>query len=358
MPKTVAVVVGDLGGCKELLGAVKLLEERGVKCIWFCDSSGKAADVLNKNDIAFHYRLPEQNDWAGDFILVGTSASAVEAQIVWTNYGHKNNIKVCWMEDLYGTGERKAVASVSPDVMLVIDETAKKIAQRVRPEVPTMVVGKPIFADLAIKLQKKSEIRQKIHSDLKIPDGTPLLTYTSGGEIPARVVEHMRMLMFVLEPRKGFVFAPRFHPKLPVVLREELWKGAEEIFGSRLIDARNVDITELVMSSDMLFSDWGCTESYVGVLANVPVGLMMYPEDSRLNDCGYPNATPPLLLTNSADNISNYDACRYSAAFAFMPNIGDFNDRVLEICRRPYLPLLQRGAEINIADTVLSLISS
>ncbi len=345
MTKTVAVVVGDIGGCKELLGAVKLLEERGVKCLWFCDPRGKAVDVLNKNSIAFEQRLPNSDKDAVNTILIGTSATAHFLQRAWTNYGHEKNIKVFWMEDLYGTGERQAVAEDSPDVMLVIDETAKRIAQNVRPNTPTVVVGKPSFGDLALKLQRQSEIRQKVRNELNLWYAS-LCTYTSGGEVPLRAEAQTEMLIRQLDLWPGVVFAPRFHPKLPESLREKLYKEAEQAFGSRTVDARNVDITELVMSSDVLFSDWGCTESYVGVLARVPVGLMMFPEDPRLNDCGYQNATPPLLMTGSANNIVDEEAFD---EFSFMR---DITDEVIKR-RKPYLPLLQPGAAINIADTVM-----
>lgn len=347
MPKTVAVVVGDMGGCKELLGAVKILEERGVKCLWYCDPLGKAVDVLNKNNIAFEARLPNDND-AVDVILIGTSDTAHFLQRAWTNFGHEKNIKVFWMEDLYGCAEHKAVMSDSPDVLLVIDETAKKIAQSVRPDTPTVVVGKPTFGHLAHKLQFQSEVRREVRSELNLTEEAFLHTYASGG-ISLRVKAQMKMIVEHLDLWRGVVFAPRLHPKLPESLREKLWKEAEAVLGSRLIDARSLDITGLVMSSDVLLSDWGCTESYVGVLANVPVGLMMFPEDSRLNECGYLNATPPLLMTGSAEAITDAQA---------FDNFGFMIDSPKEAVKRrePYLSLLQPGAEINIADAVLSAI--
>jgi hypothetical protein len=191
----VFVVVGDIGSAKELLPAVRVLESRGVNVRWIADPSDKAkapTDVLDKAGIVYERGIPSVFSFA-KVILVGTSATAVSAQLLWTVYGIESNIPVLWYEDLWGTGSRPSTQLVSPNHMLVIDDAAAAIARTVRPSLDVTVVGKPTFGALPSQ-EQAAEICMNLRSKYNLTDADFLVTVGFGGDPPERAFEQLKAM--------------------------------------------------------------------------------------------------------------------------------------------------------------------
>ena len=247
-------VYGDIGGAHETLPAMQLLEKDGVAVKHFVlgERAQAGINVLEKARVPYESRGPEADDKPA-VIVVGTSETAVEGQIEWTKFGEEKNIPVVWVEDLWGCGEHKSTQGVCPTVMCVVDDIATRVARSVRPTLATEVVGKYSFGALAKKLANAEEIRTKTREQLAARLGIrdfsgKIVTYGSGGEVPARAYAHLQ----ALGEHGGLasccddevIFVPRFHPKLPEAdkrqLRIEALKvgtyvvmGARHRYGSR-----------------------------------------------------------------------------------------------------------------------------
>ena len=315
----VFAVVGDIGGCKEVLPAVQELEKMGVSLEFFVDPGQKAkagTEVLLKAGRDYQSRFPHPED-RPKAILIGTSATAVEAQIEWTKFGRENGIPVIWLEVLWGTGEREATRSVSPDVMCTLDEIAARIVSSVRPDIRVEITGKPTFGGLAKYIPTQSEItasiRKQLMDQVGLTDNNALfVTYWSGGEDPKRVEEHLKALHKLdrLITHRNVIFAPRLHPKLPADSKENLMKLA--FHGNYYIaDASKMNPDELTIASSVNIADWGSTGMYTRPLCGVPPVMCLFPDDKeRRVRVGYPEGEPPLLLANAGYGVLSGDDLR------------------------------------------------
>ena len=88
--KIVYAVVGDIGGAREVLPAMQMLEKKyGTEIKWFVDASLKAkagTDVLDKAGIVYETRWPVPDD-NPDVVVYGTSETAIDAQMMWSAFG-------------------------------------------------------------------------------------------------------------------------------------------------------------------------------------------------------------------------------------------------------------------------------
>lgn len=296
--KRVAVVVGDIGGAVELVPAVKELHDRGIEVEWIVDPLGQGWVVLDREAIAYGvagatgYEVGQVFGY--DLVLVGTSATAVQAQIEWTRRAQTGAIPVLWYEDLWGTGERPVVHGVTPDVMLVVDQVAGQIAQRARPALATVVVGKPTFEELsAFDEPRIFETRQRLRRQAGVSDDVFLLVYWGAGD-PARVTIHLSVLREL--PRVGsrpVTLAPRLHPKMPG--HREAWQLVFE-GPAAMINLPAVPALELNCAADAVFGEFGGTQTYAAALVGTLPIIAMWPDnrEKRLA-CGFPDGDPPLI---------------------------------------------------------------
>lgn len=317
-PQTIYCVVGDIGGAKEVMLVSRELERRGAVIKWFLDSSpkAKAGDVLKKAGIAYETREPNENDKMG-MILIGTSATAMSAQMEWTKWGKERGVPVLWMEDLHGTGSRANSRSVAPDAMLVIDEMAEKIAQKIRPNLRTFVVGKPTFSDPKEMPNRDcgDDIRYEIYDKLNLHCGKygdekdKLVVIGFGGDPAERAEAQLgdilkEMTNWIMKDE--IVVAWRFHPKHPK--KEEMYLQAmvgTAVLGIRTVDARAVDMNHLTIAAHLCVADWGNTNQLVGLLHRTPVVTMLFPEDARLIETYPPDGVPPVLESDYRWGVKN-----------------------------------------------------
>lgn len=347
----IAVVVGDIGSAKEIVPAVKVLEARGIKVRWFADSAGKAKiDVLEKQGVAYEMVIPD--GYKPSVIVVGTSATAAVLKVEFTKYGRENGIPVLWVEDLYGTGERQNSLGVSPDVMLVIDDIAAQIAKTVRPGLDVRVVGKPTFGKLPTEDEAK-DVRNKIRESVGLNDSKFLLTVSFGGDPAERALAQLPEIVRAIQrDLSGAVtVAWRFHPKHPKV--DELWKMATES-GIKFVDARKLDIFELILASNCVVADWGNTDPYKGLLYGVPTITMLFPDDyERREGAGYPNGVPPIIAS-----AKHWGARTPEDLTVLIYRVKQGEEAAWRYTRneraKPFLALKQLGAEKNIADEILN----
>jgi len=357
--KSVYIIVGDLGSARELLLAEKEIISRDARIKWFVSAGGKAGDLLTKDKIVFRGRGPDASD-CPDLLLIGTGATAYQAQIEWTKWGRANNVPVLWLEDLWGCGEHSVVRGVSPDAMLVNDGVAAEIARTIRPDLETVAVGKATFEPLAEVEKNATEIRRRVRKELGVNMADFLVLYSSGGS-PDRAAEHLQALAKIPNQsyglRHNFVFAPRLHPKLPDDKKPHLSKFVAR-GDKRAVDACRIPLEELIVSSEAVVADWGCTEGYKSVLLKVPTIVTLFPDDAndaeRRTDVGYPGGIPPLIKTGSAIAVRSAEDLRdglWEISHLYWAVI-----QAMAKNREPYIHLLRPGASARVADAVMKRI--
>lgn len=361
----VYAVVGDIGGAKEILPVVQILQGKyGAAVKWFVDSSPKAkagTEVLDKAEIPYERRDPKHSDYP-KVIVVGTSATAVESQIDWTRYGIENNIPVIWVEDLHGTGSVKNVRGVSPDLMVVVDEIASRCANAIRPSLKTSVLGKPSFANLPVLIEKAPEIRAVVRKELGLGEYAFLVHCMFGGEPQERAWTQVMELerrtytirMCLSMARNVFVMC-RFHPKHPDV--EELRERTASVLGTRFIDgARVKDAQHAVIASDFLFSEYSANDQFTGLLAGVPVGTLLFPYDCGWRiERGYPEGVPPILIGREEWGVASIEKMSELVCLAVKNH--EFVKETTENRAKPFRTLLEPGAAERIADVVKSYLN-
>lgn len=289
--KKVSIVVGDIGSAKELIPAAKILTSRGVDVQWFVDPAGKGCKVLDSHQILYHTRTEAIGSNVGNLILIGTSATAVSEQIVWTIIGQDMSIPVIWYEDLWGTGELPVTRCVDPNVILCISQTAADIARRVRPHMNALVVGKPSFEN--IKHIDVAATRQLVRSRLKVHHDNFMVVYWGGGDT-ARVRHHIRAIN-TYAGLYGLAFVPRLHPKMPDL--EEIVTMVN-MSRFRVCWADQEIPEELNCAADAVIGEWGSTQTYAAALVGTRPLLVMWPDDKlKRLDCGFDNGIPPLVST-------------------------------------------------------------
>lgn len=306
MQKRIIAVFGDIGGCKETVPALALLKKHGtgIEIVLDAGPQSRAGTVLPP-DIGptSQGRMPVDGD-APDAIVVGTSATAVGAQIVWTDWGRARGIPVIWVEDLYGTGERASVRGCAgPSHMCVIDAAARDIASRAWPHASMAVCGKPSFGHLGELIARQVDVRQQVRERLDVRAGERLLTWFSSGE---RGEDEMSTAVGGIEPLRhqaGLRVAARLHPKLaePALSRiQDQIASWPKPFLVDPVAAGAINADELTIGSDIVVGSWGSTQCYVAVLARVACISTHYgPPDRRL-EVGYPTGFSPAVASGAA----------------------------------------------------------
>lgn len=281
----VVIVVGDMGGANECIPVGLLLASSGHFVEWIvCPSKFARAQVkLDEAKIAYERRLPEEGDAVADMILIGVSATAVDAQKAFTAFGKARNISVIWLEDLFGTGSIKAVSECSPDLMLVISEVAATLARTVRPGLEVKVVGKPSFGKLIPKFYTGSSLRRKLISTCHLPSDVLIVACVLSGE---HVLEQVRVLMRTPSP-VGYpqvALILRLHPKLSGEIKDEAMQIMATAQNLLIKTAPELTTDEVVIASDLVISGHSATEQYVGLLASVPALITMFPGEEACRE--------------------------------------------------------------------------
>ncbi|MBI2024421.1 hypothetical protein HYT00_03485 [Candidatus Giovannonibacteria bacterium] len=309
--KDVFIVVGDLGSAADLVPVAQELEARKIGVQWLADPNGKArTDVLEKKDISYEMLLSSECQGPlPKVILCGTSSGYADLQVSWTLFGKAQSIPVLWYEDLWGTGEQENERGADPDVMLVLDDIAAKIALNIRPNIATTVVGKPTFGKIPA-FEEIPAIRARIREKLGLTESDFLVSWGFQGEPAKMAVAHVgEILRSGLKLDDGMIVAWRLHPKH--LRRDELWEVLTKTGIRYVEEARSVDLLELYLSSNAVIVPWGATDGYKAVLRGIPTITPMFPSgeqakklydfddlESRISS-GFINGMPPLLMGNN-----------------------------------------------------------
>lgn len=350
--KRVVVVVGDMGGALETVPGVLALQilDPEAELRWIIDPGelARANTVLDKAKISYERRLPSPDD-TPSVIVIGTSATAVEGQIAWTQHGKDRGIPVIWVEDLFGTGSRKATQVVSPDVMLTIHPVAEEIAQRVRPGLKTVTVGKPSFARIPTLIPQKPAIRQKVREALGINDKF-LITWIFGGEPAERAWSQLEAFKHAHHDLSSinYVVMPRFHPKHPE--KQKLETAMKDILAKRVLEDTG-SLDEVILAADFVIADWGSTDTYTSMFVDVPVATVLFPDDTpRRVAAGYINGLPP-ALTGHEDwglpSVHHLVSCAKFVECYPKSTAARTRDRAIQ-----FQELLRPGAAERIADEI------
>jgi hypothetical protein len=356
----VYAIYGDIGGAKEVLPAVQLLAKEGVLVKHFVlgERARAGTDVLEPAGVSYEKRGPETGDKPA-VIVCGTSETAPEGLIEWTKFGRDRSIPVIWVEDLWGAGEHKRTQVVSPNVMCVIDEIAAHIAQGVRPDIQTEVVGKPSFAALAKKLENVEQIRETTRAQLAARLGIrnfegKIVTYGSGGEVPARAYLHLKALCEDGGLGSYYdgevIFVPRFHPKLAEDDKRRLRVEALKV-GAYVVMAHDLDMDFVTVASDVNIGDWGSTSMYTSAIFGIPPVMCMFPDDiERRLGAGYPDGEPPLLIAKAGSGAIH--AASFRGILNEILSKSDHYWQVTFEYAAPFRKLLEPGAEERIVEVV------
>lgn len=361
MGKYIVAVFGDIGGCTETLPALEILNRREFAIEAILSQGGKAESVLNVAGAAAGVPVlsgDRLNGHIPDAIVVGTSATAIDAQLAWTDWGRRHGIPVIWVEDLYGCAEREAVRGCGgPNVLCVIDEAAAAIARNGWPLAKIAVCGKPSFERVGALLAQQDTIRAQVRSKLDVNPRERLLTWFSGGERPD---EEIMTLIEGIEPLQkyaGLRIAVRVHPKIPEQMLEVVrcritaWSNR---FRIDPLAVRAVDADELTIASDIVVGSWGGTQCYVAVLARAAcISTHFGPAEERLA-VGYPDGLSPVVAARAA--------MAAMTPAEIVARVGDVlcgcgEGAHIEAVRNvPFRPLIAPGAAARIADAIVAAI--
>jgi hypothetical protein len=267
------VVIGDIGGTKAVLAVIAKLKEFGHEVQIVADPKGLGKSTLDDQHLPY-----EEFGHAGltkpDLLLVGTSATALNAQVEITGWCKNQKVPIVWLEDFWGT----AIVALCqhkmarPNYLFTLDAAGSR-----HMGIEYIVTGNPALDRLAT--WNVAEARKRVRQAMGIPDDTHIVSYFGPGyeaKYPARVFESLALLVPDLV-QTGATFLPVLHPK-----DETLTPGFDEMFKTwtskpneapfpvRLDGREHIqDITELVCVSDVVTSP-NSTELLSACLLGVP----------------------------------------------------------------------------------------
>ncbi|MBI2053489.1 MAG: hypothetical protein HYT41_01965 [Candidatus Sungbacteria bacterium] len=295
--KILDVVVGDAGACLDLVPAVLKLQQDDVIIRWHVDPSplARASRVLDQSGIPYDHRGPsdEHRGHGSAKVLVGTSTKAIGLQLEWTGWASEYG-ESAWYDDLFVNSCRRDVMGACPDRIFCINGLAQNIVHKLRPGVPTAIVGKPSFGVLP-SVEEVAATRKRIRAKYGLNEGDFLVTFGFAGEPAERAWAQLEQIMthrslFVPDT----VFAFRFHPAHPRA--GEMWRRVAES-GLKIIDARAENLLDLYIASNAVATDYVSTDPYKLLCMGMPVVTMLFPDDLPYrNALGYLNGVPPILM--------------------------------------------------------------
>lgn len=304
----VAMVLGDLGSALDLIPVGKTFKNKYPLSVkWFVDSVPTAGALIALDEAGVTYKCRSLNDDLDlpRVIVVGTSVTASGEQIQWTKFGHRHGIPVIWFEDFFGTGSRPETISVSPDVMAVIHPAAAKIAREKRPGLEVRVCGKPSWSNLPTILAEKNTVRTGFRRELGITQHDILVHWIIGGRgIAGRALEQLRIFRDHLRCDKLTLRNVRTRVSFSVHRKETdasaVIDYARQILGTFCVSAESEAVNpeksrEAILAADLVLGEWGMTDTYVAILAGIPAGIVLFPDDSGLRSEVYMGGVPPIL---------------------------------------------------------------
>ena len=143
----------------------------------------------------------------------------------------------------------------------------------------------------------------------------------------------------------------RFHPKHPDI--EGLRSRTACVFGSRFVDGSLIkDAQHAVIASDFLFSEYAANDQFTGLLAGIPVGTLLFPDDCewRTDNRGYPGGVPPILVGREEWGVDSIYKANELVNLAIKNPM--FVKETTENRAKPFRTLLKPGAAERIASVI------
>lgn len=166
MGKKAAVCFGDAGTVDCIGEPVKQLIEAGYPIEVFLDPKGAGKKALTALGVSFTEATEIDVDKYG-LVISGTNG---KAQILWKNAtaaALKAEKPVVWCGDFYMSGCEAAVRDLIPTWLTTLDESARKLALRARPDLdPGRVValGNASYDDVAESIKNRDSVRGEMRA--------------------------------------------------------------------------------------------------------------------------------------------------------------------------------------------------
>lgn len=262
--------IGDVGAVNALVPVIRLLQEKRVLLEVYADPAGKGKKVLTDSGIKFKETFEFSDMDKCQLIVCGTNGKACDLQINATKFGKEHKIPVIWVEDFYLTSCNELVRNLHPDWICVMDEPAKKLVRRVRPQYASewiRVLGQPAFDELYHLVEKREKRRDSIRSSLKVSENQKLVVFSASSGKQMDMIETLNPLLFILRQRSDIIFAPRFHPADP---DKDIYTDCcrSHFLHGRIIDTRDENENWLALASDLFivqYSTGGVKSALMGV---------------------------------------------------------------------------------------------
>ena len=272
--KRVWVVVGDIGGTNAVIPVIERLISAGHEVTIVADKEGKGRLSLKHPCIVYCDSWLARQE-IPDLVLIGTSATACEAQMVIT-CTFKDECPIVWLEDFWGTASVPAVKDITPDYMFVLDQDSSR-----REGCETVATGNPAFDRLAG--WDVMTTRVKVRKNLGIPEDEKIVTFFGPGheeKYPFRILEAMAILIPAAHAA-GATFVPLFHPKDTVMSAGFAQMMTGWRFTKIRLDVRRQenDMNRLVAASDLVVSING-TALLVACLLRIPALSVIGPQSA------------------------------------------------------------------------------
>ncbi|OGM93712.1 hypothetical protein A2935_01670 [Candidatus Wolfebacteria bacterium RIFCSPLOWO2_01_FULL_47_17b] len=172
MAKRVAVCFGDAGTTDCIGESVNQLLAEGYPIEVFLDPKGAGRKALTRLGIPFTEATEIDIDQYG-LVISGTNGKAQTLWVSATKAALDRNVPVIWCGDFYMSGCEAAVRDLVPTWLTTLDESARKLALRARPDLgPDSVValGNASFDNVAdflspsYRLAVRKEMRRCLNS--------------------------------------------------------------------------------------------------------------------------------------------------------------------------------------------------
>lgn len=273
----IAVCLADMGTVDCLLGAVDELRSLGVDI--YVDPVGAGKKALDKKG-AKYVEAERIDPSPYDLVVCGTNGKAQMLQRNATIAAKEASKTVIWCGDFYLSGCEVKMRDFTPDWLTVIDDSAKELAHRARPDIPAdrvAVCGNSSFDRISGILQNQAEIREEVRTALGLQTDQKLVIFSASAsnqfseEEMVITLEELKKYRYRYPEREVSVVAS-FHP---ADTKKESLVSSAEVKGLGVRDRITGDSLKDMAGADAVVVQYS-TERVKGSLL-VPTAFVLLP---------------------------------------------------------------------------------
>ena len=233
MAKRVAVCFGDAGTVDCIGEPVRQLLAVGYPIEVFLDPKGAGKKALAVRGIPFT-EATEIDASNYSLVISGTNGKAQTLWVSATKAALDRNVPVIWCGDFYMSGCESAVRDLVPSWLTTLDESARRLALRARPDLDSdgvVALGNASYDDVAENIKNRDAIRAEMRRRLDLPSDVKVVYFAASASNQFDRAEMDATIHELALSVRSFTPPPHviasFHPADPV--KDELKARAREL---------------------------------------------------------------------------------------------------------------------------------